>query len=523
MNSSLTYPIYDSLPEPFNLAEYLLNSIPEKHHYSIAYIDDDNVVSYGELIDNVKRFATYLTQKNIRREDRVAILLPDCVEFVYAYLGIIWLGGVAVIINESYEQHHIDYIIESSRLTYVITTSEHREAIDKKLAENNRFILVNDELASHVSLLPQHSKAVLCAKEEPAFWVFSSGSTSKPKGVIHAHYNPVVAICNYGKHILKLTTEDVVLSAPPMGFSYGLGTSIYFPLVKQSTVILSKSKRAFELIKMINTHQVTVLFGVPYTYASIHALHEISPLQCQSLRLCVSAGERLPQAVLQKWQKDYRLTICEGVGTSESTHIFLSNIDNECVIGASGKCVPGYQARVIDESGNTVENGNVGRLEVTGEGFMLGYWNNLKATQQTIVGQRYMPGDLFKTDAEGNFYFVGRDDGLIKHKGMWLYPSEIERAISQHPDVDEAVVLFSRGLIADVAEIFAFVKARKNVQHTKGLLVDIKKSLQEKLSKFKVPRHINLVDQFPRTATGKIDRNALSQQLQQQERENETC
>jgi acyl-coenzyme A synthetase/AMP-(fatty) acid ligase len=353
------------------------------------------------------------------------------------------------------------------------------------------------------------NQPVRVAKEAAAFWVYTSGSTGRPKGVIHTHFNPVVAIENYGKNILQLTKEDTILSAPPMAFSYGLGTSIYFPLFFNSKVVLCAKKSPFEYVTLINTKKVSVFFGVPHTYASIFALREIASLNINQLRLCVCAGEKLSETLWEKWNMHFGIKICEGTGTTESTHIFISNKPKQTVAGSTGVVVPGYRARLLDETGHEVAANTPGMLEISGEGFMRAYWNKLKETQRVLQGQTMLTGDIYRRDHEGNYYFMGRKDGFIKVKGIWISPMEIEQTLLKHPTVAEAIVVIQPGVIDDSADITAYLKLDKGNQPTQETHRKIKSFLKTQLPKFKLPKKIKFVNTFPRTATGKINRNTL--------------
>jgi benzoate-CoA ligase family protein len=505
-----SHEIYDQLPLRFNLAAYLLENISDERASRVAFYSENNIVTYRQLVSAVKMFAELLASCHFVQEDRLVILLPDSLEFVYGFLGTIWLGGVTVLVNEAYSEDDILYILEDCRAKVVLTNKKWSEKLKDKANPSSRWLIVDDEeFIQDFSKLPGLKKSTSVAREEPAFWVYTSGSTGRPKGVIHAHFNPIVAAENYGKHILNINTTDIVYSAAPMAFSYGLGATIYLPLYFKASAIISPKKTSFAYIETINQFKPTIFFGIPHTYAGIHALREISPLDPSSLRLCISAAEQLPISLWNKWKESYGIALCEGIGTTESTHIFISNNSNSCTPGSSGKSVPGYCVRLIDENGKEVQVGEVGFLEVSGEGFLLSYWNKLKETQKLIAGQTMLTGDFYRRDENDNFYYIGRNDKLIKIKGMWILPMEIENVFLQHDSVLEAAVTVGKGLLEDTADIIAYIQLKDNHQDSAEQLKEINLHLKNMLPRFKIPRKIHLVQALPRTATGKVHKKQL--------------
>ena len=513
-NMECFYHVYDSLPEQFNLIDYLFSSIKPNEFNRVAYITGGSHISYGELIQRVKQFSCLLKNLGVEQESRVVILLSDDINFVYAFLAIIWLGGIAVIINEAHSDHDIEYVLSDCRANFIVSRNLWHSKFKSEIYDKMYWVLIDEpgfdqQLARQLLI----ERPVLVAREAEAFWVYTSGSMGQPKGVIHLHYNPVVAIQNYGRDILKLAPDDVIFSAPSMSFSYGLGTSIYFPLFFHASVVISPNSSPFEHINIITNHAVTVFFGIPHTYASIYAIKEILSLQADSLRLCVSAGEQLPIPLWRKWHDHYGVSICEGIGTTESTHIFISNSVNNTVAGSTGRAVSGYQIRLVNDNAKEVAAGEPGLLEVSGEGFMQGYWQKLKATQQVLRGQTMITGDIYRCDELGNYYFIGRKDSLVKVKGMWLIPAEIEQVFLQHPLLVEIAVIVKPGIIEDTAEIVAYIQLKEGYKFTRELRNEIIKLANSQLPKFKIPRKILALNKLPRNVTGKIHRKRLADDL----------
>lgn len=502
-------PIYDSLPDKFNFAHFLYEQMNATRKEKIAFICDDQQLSYGELFHLMQQQANVLRLKGIAPGDRVGLLQSDSIDFVVNFLATLWLGAVSVIINEAFSLDDIHYILEDSRPDLIIANSNWCRQCEA-LSFRPTFLRSDTSLIDTLADQATIDSPTFVQANSHAFWVYTSGSTGKPKGVMHSHYNPVVAIENYGKSILRLKESDTVYSAPPMSFSYGLGTSLYFPLYAGATVILSKESSPFVHIDLLNRHQVTVFFGIPHTYASIIALADIQPLNSQALRLCICAGEQLAIDLWQRWRDVYNIELCEGIGTTESTHIFISNQPGKSVPGSTGKAVSGYEIVLIKEDGSVAAVDEPGILEVHGEGFMLGYWQKASETSKVLSAKRMRTGDLYRKDKDDNYYFLGRNDALLKVKGMWVLPSEIEQVLSSHPSVQEVAVLVTPGVIDNTVQIEAFFTANE-VTHDE---MSLKKSLQSfaksRLAKYKAPKKIHLIEHFPRTATGKINRRALS-------------
>lgn len=506
------YRVYDSLPEQFNLIDYLFASVKSNELDRVAYITGESHTSYGELIYRVKQFSYLLKNLGVEQESRVVILLPDDISFVYAFLAIIWLGGIAVIINEAHSDHDIQYILSDCRAKFIVSRGFWQSKFKSEIYNKMYWIMVDaPDFEQQLIRQPLVDKPTLVAREAEAFWVYTSGSTGQPKGVIHLHYNPVVAIQNYGEGILNLTPNDTIFSAPPMAFSYGLGTSIYFPLFFRASVVISSESSPFEHTNIINRYAVTVFFGIPHTYASIYAIRKVLPLKVNNLRLCVCAGEQLPISLWRNWHSHFGVSICEGIGTTESTHIFISNTVNNAVPGSTGRAVSGYQIRLVDNSGEEVAIGEPGLLEVSGEGFMQGYWQKLKATQRVLRGQTMITGDIYRCDELGNYYFIGRKDSLIKVKGMWLIPAEIEQVFLQHPLLVEIAVIVIPGVIEYTAEIIAYIQLKEGYRFSSALRNEIIALANAQLPKFKIPRKIIAVNELPRNANGKIHRKKLTE------------
>lgn len=510
-----TESIYDQIPSIFNLAAYLLQKNIDKSE-KIAFYHCQRSLTYRQLETLVPQFAGMLEQLGSRREERVIILMPDSPQWVVAFLGAIWHGNVAVLVNEAVSIDDIAYILGNSRANIVVTTADWQQKLATfYLPDIKHWIQADNNFLDTLNHYPSVA-ASLTSKDEPAFWAYTSGSTGRPKGVIHAQYSAIVACVRYAVATLELQETDIIYTAPPMAFSYGLGTSLYMPLFLGASAVLSDTTIAFGYIENIHTYQPSVFFGIPHNYATMLALHQIAPLNPSSIRLAVSAGEQLSPLLWKTWKEKYNLNICEGIGTTESTHIFISNRPGACIPGSTGKPVEGYDIH-LQQDPNTPAQHQTGQLQITGEGMMLGYWNRLPETQSALHGRTLITADLYQRDDQGNYYFLGRKDALLKVSGMWIALGNIEDTIMHHHGIKEAAIItVPSQLIPETSDLVCYIVADM-IEHEKGFLIQsLKHKLRQLFKRYQLPKQFYVLPMLPRTSTGKIDRQALQRMHQQQ-------
>jgi benzoate-CoA ligase family protein len=555
--------ISTSLPKIFNVAAYFLESnLTADRRDRIAFYCRDDTYTYAQVHSWVRRMAKLLAGLGLEREQRIAILLPDTPEFVFAFWGAIWLGAVPVPINTACTVADVQYILQDCRAKVLITDSSwleqlgsnfvpflHRRGsanessqsgsvsqrlksplvmqsppawtnitIDDLLTEPDcesscrQQVVAVDGEQSLLSLLSQQDESMDWAqtdREEPAFWLYTSGSTGRPKGVIHLHQSMVVCAERYGKAVVGLRSDDIIYSVAKMPFAYGLGNTLYFPMSVGAAAILSDAGNAFDIIADFHTYRPTVFFGIPGVYAGILSVDEIAPLDASSLRLCLSAAEQLPPTIWHKWQGRYGIEIYEGIGTTELLHIFLSNRSGACRPGTSGRPVPGYEVQVVDEAGLPVADGEIGALQVSGESLMLGYWNRLSATRSALYGTTMRTGDKYVRDADGYFRFMGRNDDFFKVNGLWVSPFEVEDVLLQHQSILDAAVVPRIEPDGDLTQVIAYVSLKAEFQPSIELERSIRQTVKAQLPPFKVPKSIQFLETLPRTPTGKVHRQAL--------------
>jgi benzoate-CoA ligase family protein len=506
--------ISQQLPDLFNVAAYFLESnLAQGRSEKVAFYYQDKTYTYAQVSSFVQRAARLLSNIDLDRENRIAILLPDSPEFVFTFWGAIWLGVVPVSINPACSVDDIQYILQNSRAKVLLTNQEWQEKLTPIQSQFLRHVLLTDGENPFVSQLDQQSdEALPCAetsRDEPAFWLYTSGSTGRSKGVVHVHQSMVVCAEQYGKATLGLHENDITYSVAKMAFAYGLGNSLYMPMLVGAAAVLSDANNAFDIITDIERYRPTVFFGIPNTYASILAVHDISPLDVSSLRLCISAAEQLPISIWHKWLSIHNQEICEGIGTTEFLHIFLSNRVKECKPGTSGRPVPGYDIQVVDDNGLKCPPGEIGNLQVNGESLMLGYWNQLQQTRKAIYGDTMRTGDKYLCDAGGYFRFMGRKDDLFKVNGQWVSPMEIEDVLHQYPQVLEVAVLPESLEGEYLTQVVAYVTLQPGQQPSPELENNIRQFAKQQLPHFKAPKIVRFVENLPRTSTGKIHRQLL--------------
>lgn len=510
--------IYEELPGVFNLAAHLIeDNLNLGNSDRIAFYTRLGTYTYDQVNSLVKRSAQVLSDLGVEQENRVGILLHNGPEWVFFFLGAIWLGAVPVPINPTCSREDIGYILQDSRSKVLLTTQAWQEEIVSiKLDYLHHIMLVDGEIP-FLSLLENKQELVVHAQtsaSEPAFWLYTSGSTGRPKGVIHAHQSFLFCAQHYGQRTIGLNQDDITYSVASMAFAYGLGNSLYLPMAMGAASVLSTARGAFDIIDDVQRYRPTIFFGIPSVYADILEVEDISHFDSSCLRLCVSAAEKLPKSIWQKWFDTHHLEICEGIGTTEFLYIFLSNQLGKSKPGSSGHPVAGYEVQIVDDNGLPCSIGEIGELQVSGPSLMLGYWNRLQETREAIHGSTMRTGDRYRRDRDGFFWFVGRKDELFKVKGQWISPLEIEEVLHQHPDIHEVAVVSSSTHGEQLTEIVAYISLKPEQTSSLELERTIYQFVKQRLPHFKTPKRIFFLDSLPRTSTGKIHRQMLKSMLE---------
>jgi benzoate-CoA ligase len=508
----------DALPERFNIAAHLL-AVNAERGAKIAYIDDTTRLTYAELDERVRRCAAGLQRLGLRSEDRVLLALHDSIDFPIAFLGALYAGIVPVAVNTLLTADDYAFMLEHSRARAALVSRALWPTIGKAVASARRrapglAVIASGPGAEIDGARPFGELLEAEPLVEPAdtladdfgFWLYSSGSTGRPKGTVHTHANLYWTAALYGTPVLGLREDDVCFSAAKLFFAYGLGNALTFPLsVGATTVLMAERPTPAAVFKRWTEQRVTVFFGAPTGYAGMLATPGLPERSQVALRLCSSAGEALPREIGERFKARFGCDIVDGIGSTEMLHIFLSNRPGDVNYGSTGRAVPGYTLRLVDEAGADVAPGEIGDLYVSGPSAAVMYWAQREKSRATFQGEWTKTGDKYSVDERGCYVYAGRSDDMLKVSGIYVSPFEVEATLMQHPAVLECAV-FGK-LDAD-----GLTKTKACVVCKPGhavLEAELQAFVKDRLAPYKYPRFIEFLDELPKTATGKIQRFRL--------------
>ena len=497
-----------------------------------AFIDGERSLTYGELQASSCRFASALLDIGIRPEERLALLLYDTVDFPVAFWGSLRAGIVALPLNTVLNTEQYAYILGDSRASGIVVSAPLAKVlapIFDRLPRLRTIIIVGGNAEDRAGFSGRfangrdvHDFADVVARgrtelftaptlsDDVAFWLYTSGSTGEPKGVKHVHTTPVAAARLMGRNVVGIREDDVVFSAAKLFFSYGMGNAMAFPMsVGATSVLLPQRPTPDAVFELMRRHRPTVFYGVPSLFAALLAHKDMQQgAGSDRLRLCISAGEPLPRTLGERWRAASGVDVLDGIGSTEMFQTFLSNRLDDVRYGSTGKPVPGYELRILDEQGRQVPTGEIGELVVRGATAGEGYWNQRAKSRRTFVGEWTFTGDKYRRDADGYYYYSGRTDDMFKVSGMWVSPFEVEAALASHEAVLEAAVIGKQdddGLIKPKA----FIVLRNGFAADDQLLETLRVLVKQSAGPWKYPRWIDIRPDLPRTATGKIQRFKL--------------
>jgi benzoate-CoA ligase family protein len=509
------------IPDQFNIAEYFLDRRATEHPDRIAIVGEPAQVTYGELAALANRVSSALTREGIAWGERVLIILPDSAEFMAAFFGATRIGAVAVPVNPMTRESDYAHYLRDSRARLVIV---HEGALAAFLPAASEFpedaiVVVGDGSGGH-GKMKGWREWLGASDEKPsvrptratdaAFFLYTSGSGGTPKAAVHLHRDMLVTARGYAQGVLGITGEDRAYSVSKLFFAYGLGNGMYFSLsVGGSSVLDPERPRPERTAELLTKHRPTLFFAVPTFYAAL--LRKVDrglAADFSSVRLAVSAGERLPPEIFERFKTRFGLEILDGIGSTEMLHMFLSARVGHVRAGSCGEPVPGYDAKIVDDSGWPVAEGEIGNLWVKGGSAFSGYWGIPELTARTKQGEWVITGDKFYRDPDGYYHYCGRADDMMKVSGMWVAPTEVENALLGHPSVVEAAVV---GVIdaAGLTRPLAFVVLPLDVAPTPAFGEELREFVRSRLPGYKCPTEVKFLDALPKTATGKIQRFRL--------------
>ncbi|MEW6453791.1 MAG: benzoate-CoA ligase family protein [Pseudomonadota bacterium] len=508
------------VPRDYNFAADILDrNLKAGRANKAAFIDVRGSWTYGQLADRAARFAAVLRSLGVRREERVLMCMLDTIDWPTAFLGCLKAGVVAIPVNTLMTEDDYRFMLTDSRARMLIVSDAlypRFESLIKVCPDLEHVVVSGDNAHGHqkfedliVAARPDPATAAT-KRDDIAFWLYTSGSTGKPKGAVHLHGDLKLTDDLYGGPYLNLTEKDVCYSVAKLFFAYGLGNALTFPMSAGATTVLLADRPTPESVsELLRKHPVTVFYAVPTFYAAFLASNNVPQKPELKLRCCVSAGEALPTDVGKRWVERYGVDILDGIGSTEMLHIFLSNRVGEVKYGTTGKPVPGYDCKLVDDDGLPVKKGEMGELLIKGPTSAIMYWNNREQSRTTFLGEWTRSGDKYVEDEDGYFVYCGRRDDMLKVSGLYVSPFEVEGALATHPDVLEAAVVAwpdADGLIKPKAFVVLKAPDDKASDLMSRALQDHVKAV---LAPYKYPRWIEFRRDLPKTATGKIQRFKL--------------
>jgi len=504
-------------PEPFNIAEYCVDRhVAEGRGDRVAIKTVDQTVSYAQLLENVNRFGNVLASLGIGPGGRVLMVVKDCPEFFYLFWGAVKIGAIPIPLNGLAPTGDFEYVIRQSQCGAIFHSPDFTQTIESALGSSSsppKTVLLVEGGERSLSALARKAssslKAVSAKAEDDCFFLYSSGTTGVPKGVIHAHADIAVTSQLYTVETVGANEDDAFFSVARLCFSYGMNVGMTGPLYVGGTAILDEHRPTPQsVIEVFRRCRPTIFGAVPTFYGQFLASGLLSRAEVPRLRRCISAAEALPPELHRQWLEATGVAIMEGIGSTEVGHIYISNHADDIRPGVTGKPVRGFQVKLIDEDGNDVAEDVPGRLLVKGQSVMKRYWNDPERTAKAFMDGWYNTGDTFRRDAQGYYIYCGRSDDVFKVSGRWVSPFEVESVLIQNPRVLEAAIIGRRdehGLIR--ADAWVVLKdpaaARPEAEE------ELRHFCEANLPRYKLPAKIHIVEKLPKTATGKIQRYKL--------------
>lgn len=507
------------------MADYFLyHNLEEGRENKVCLYFQDQKWTYGEVAQLSNRTGNALRELGANIEDRVLLVLPDCPEFVWTWFGAARIGAVITMVNPLLPVADYEYYLDYTRAKVAIV---HHSLLQTfaEAAANARYlrgvVVVGDgvETPSHTTVRWANFSELLnnasdeCApadtrRDDIAIWLFTSGSTGHPKGAVHLQHDLPFNTEVFAKATMGVSADDLTVSVPKLFFGYATGTNLLFPFaVGGATALFSERSTAEKMFEVIKHYRPTILTTVPTMINSMLNVPNVSADDLSSLRFCYSAGEALPKELYDRWMNAFGIDICDGIGSAEMFHIYITNRPGDIKPGSLGRIVEGYEARIVDAAGNEVPTGEMGTLKIKGDSAALCYWNAHEKSKETFAGDWCTTGDQFHVDENGYYWYHGRTDDMLKVSGVFVAPAEIENCLLQHEAVLECAVVGheSEGLVKPKA----FVVLREGFEKSDQLSEQIKQFVKDHIAIYKYPRWIEYVDSLPKNDRGKIDRKSL--------------
>jgi benzoate-CoA ligase family protein len=511
---------YEDVPQRFNVARYFLDRhLDEGRGGRVALYCGDRAVTYAELAELSYRVGHVLRDLGVEPEHRVLLALSDGVEFVATWYAVVRMGAVSAEVYTFLQAHdyayYLDYVRPRVVVTDLVTHAKVREAA-REAGFRGRLLAVGvadleageEDFHARVARAPAEPVVEDTTRDDVALWKFTTGTTGRPKAVVHCHFAPYLSFWNYAQEVIRYTPDDVVLPVPKLFFGYARDCTALFPFgVGAAGVVFPERSTPERIFELVARHRPTILVQVP---TMIHAMvnhPDADRYDLSCVRLATSAGEALPAELYHRWKEKFGVEVVDGIGSSELYHIYVSNRRGQVRAGSVGRPCPGYRAEVRDPEGRALPQGEVGELWVWGETAALLYWKDRGKSVRTFYGNWVRTGDLFREDPEGYLWYQGRADDLMKVGGVWVAPMEVEDCLRQHPLVEECAVVprVREGLSVPAAYVVLRDPTSAGPETARAL----QEHVRQHLSAHKYPREVYFLPSLPRTPSGKVDRRGL--------------
>ncbi|MGH9744744.1 MAG: benzoate-CoA ligase family protein [Candidatus Acidiferrales bacterium] len=509
-----------AIPDRYNLVDHFVDRhVREGRGEKVAIISGAQRTTYRELAALINRVGNGLLRLGLQEEQRVLLVLPDSLEFAAAYFGSMKMGAVAVPTNTALRQMDYAYFLRESRAKIAFVHSTLLTEFTPALVGQQycrKVVACGERVDGYLhwdEFLRDNSpelEAAPTSKDDAAFWLWTSGSTGQPKAAVHAHHDWVHCCECYARGVLDIRANDVTFSTSKLYHAYGLGNGLVFAMHVGATTILHPDRpQAKAILETAQAHRPTLFFSVPTLYgAMLEEADRGTAYDLQSVRLAVSAGEPLPAAVFRRWKEHFGVEILDGIGSTEILHIYVSARAGQVRPGSTGKAVPGYELALVDHTGQPVPVGAVGDLVVAGPSTARHYWNRQTLSTDRMRGRWFFTGDKYRKDEDGYYWYEGRSDDMFRVSGQWVSPIEVEWTLIEHPRVLEAgVVAFEEATHLQTSK--AFVVLRNGEAGTAELAKELQEFVKQRITPYKYPRHIEFVNELPKSEVGKLLRYKL--------------
>ena len=500
-----------TFPDAFNMADFFVfSNIEAGRGAKTAILFEDQRITYADVADKVMRVARALVAGGLLPEQRVLVCTQDRPEFAYAWFGALKAGAVVTQVNPQLPASDYAYYLDYVKPQFAFVDEASALAFGDAAAKSRfpqRVITIGEDFDRWLAEDHRQAQPWPTRKDDPAVWLFTSGTTGQSKGAVHCHFHFPFNTEVYAKQFIGVAESDVTISGPRLFFGYATGTNLMFPFAVGATTVLFREQPTPErLFELIEKHKATVFTSVPTLINKMLQAATSERRDMSSVRFMWSAGEALPSELHERWDRAFGVPIIDGIGSAESFHIYISNRPGDVKPGSLGRLVPGYEAKLLDDKGNAVAQGDVGTLWLKGPSAALHYQSAYDKSVQHLRGGWIVSGDKFREDADGYWYYEGRGDDLIKSGGIYVSPLEVENCLLQHAAVRECCVV-GRKDGAGLEKPLAIVVLKDAATASEIELIAFAK---ERLARYKAPHwvHFSAVA-LPRNDRDKIDRKRL--------------